>query len=217
MANDAAALTPDVTHKIIRGLLLGQSLNGAFRSAGVEPEVGYGWIRHARDEEYHRRCYMLRRVVEESFDEFLVVDGDIDIGVAARCALRMYRSDGNANDAPSAWLIDNEGQSDMGSDKTVLDDVIIHKVVREAYRGSSVDEAFELACVDPALGRKWLREGGKYESRRERYVLRDALDNVFRPENQAKRERCALTFPANALWVGVLDKVTDMVVKLLSR
>lgn len=41
----------------------------------------------------------------------------------------------------------------MSDDKAILTEDLFHKIVREVYRGKSVDEAFEATGVDPAIGR----------------------------------------------------------------
>lgn len=109
--------------------------------------------------------------------------------------------DGVKSETPMAWVVRSEGGMDMANDKTALTDVIIHTVVREAYRGRSVDEAFEIAGVAPAVGREWLREGGRYEERQQRYVLKEALDSVLHPDNRANQETYGRMFPSDAFWV----------------
>lgn len=81
MSDCNTALTSDVIHKVLRGLLLGMSLGRAFRSAGVEPDVGYEWIREAEDEECHRQCYVLRRVVDEAFASIEDFDRDVSFRI----------------------------------------------------------------------------------------------------------------------------------------
>ena len=46
--------------------------------------------------------------------------------------------------------------------KAILTENIIHKVVREVYRGRTVDDAFEIAGVDPDSGNMWLRGAENY-------------------------------------------------------
>ena len=48
----------------------------------------------------------------------------------------------------------------MSDDKAILTEDLFHKIVREVYRGKSVDEAFEATGVDPASGYAWLRNAG---------------------------------------------------------
>lgn len=100
-----------------------------------------------------------------------------------------------------------------------LTNAVIHKVVRDVYRGISVDKAFERAGVDAEIGREWLLDGARFDHYAKCYALRRSVDDCLNPTvvERMEREMMAAVFPPDSLGGRMIDKIIDRMMGLDKR
>lgn len=217
-ADAAKSVSPtmDEIQSIVRGVILGMSLNGAFRSVGISPEIGRRWLRDADDYEYHRRCYILRKCM----DDALASEGR-GIPMLAEDSVE-WADDAlwtrQIGDILDAGAVD-EWAGDEFEPRCVCapDEEITIEVLIELRHGARVEDAFKRIGVDECCWREWLEAGERYQSYQSRYVLREALDSAYERRWGDRRGMLSAFCPAGSLWGRMIIRGCDAFLGWISR